>query len=129
MFSSQNIKQIATDPPSVYAFRIEGSATSAEMADMAKLLDEAFNRYDKINMLLFLHHYSPADAILSLSLKSLATQARSVAHVDRYAVVGPPPSAAHMIEGLSTVSPIFARTFEPSEADAAWTFVGARPAP
>jgi len=128
MFASERIRQVATDAPSVYAFRIEGGVSADELAAMSRLLDEAFERHDKISMLLLLDGFGPSDALSSISPKSLATQARSAFNVERYAVVGPPPSAARMIETFDTVSSIDARTFDPGEEDAAWDFVGARPA-
>ena len=128
MFASDRIRQIAAVPPSVLAFRIEGGATSEEMGAMAEIVDDAFDRQGTVNMLLILHDYEPSDAMAGLSLRSLKTQARSVSHIGRYAVVGAPSAAARMIGAFDKVSNIEARAFDPQDEAAAWAFVGAQPA-
>jgi hypothetical protein len=115
------------DAPAVYAFRIRGGVASEEMSSVAGLLEDAFDRHDEVNILLILEGFTTADAISSLSLRSLAAQARSAAHVKRYAVVGAPPAAAGMIETFDKVSSIEASAFAPGQEAAAWDFVGARP--
>jgi hypothetical protein len=127
MFLTSNIAQIGTDTPSVYAFRIEHGVTPDEMAAMAELIDVAFEEHETIRMLLFLDDFGMFDAVRSLSLKSLATQARSVSHVSHYAVVGAPKLAAIMIETFDKVSPVKASAFKPGEEAEAWAFVEARP--
>lgn len=127
MFMTHTITQIPTDTPSVYAFRIKTGVSPDEMSALADVISEAFALHGTIRMLLVLDDFGMSDALLSVSLKSLTTQARSIAHVSHYAVVGAPKLAELMIETFDTVSPIGARTFAPKEADEAWAFVGARP--
>lgn len=127
MLASENVRQIATDTPSVYAFHIDGDLKSEELAAVAELLDVAFELYDRINVLFLLHDFSMSDAVSSLSLKTLVTQARSVAHIHRYAVVGAPSAASAMIEISAKAMPVEARAFKPGEEDAAWRFVEAQP--
>lgn len=127
--STDHIEQVANSDPSVYAFRIEGGATADEMAAMADVMNAAFDRDEKVNMLLVLHDFGATDATSGLAVRSLYAQMRSLAHVERYAVVGAPAVAAAMIETFEKVLPIEARTFDPEEEAAAWTFVGARPTP
>ncbi len=92
--STDHIQQIANSDPSVYAFRIEGGATADEMAAMADVMNAAFDRDEKVNMLLILRHFGAADAASGLALRSLYSQIRSLSHVERYAVVGAPTLAA-----------------------------------
>lgn len=128
MLQTTNITQIATDDPAVYAFRIEGGVTTEEMAGMAEVMNAAFDRDETVSMLVLLHDFVASDAAAGLSLRSLESQVRSLAHVERYGVVGAPSFAAAMIETFDKISPIDARTFDPGEEAAAWAFVGAAPA-
>lgn len=59
MFASERIRQIAADAPSVYAFRIEGGVTAGELAAMSRELDAAFERRDRIALLLILDGLGP----------------------------------------------------------------------
>lgn len=127
MLASENVRQIATDTPSVYAFHIDGDLSPDELAAVAELLDVAFELYEAINVLFLLNDFSIMDAVSSLSFKTLVTQARSVAHITRYAVVGAPAAASAMIEISEKAMPVEAKAFKPAETDAAWRFVGARP--
>lgn len=129
MPKTSKIVQIAADAPFVYAFRIEGGVSAAEMSEMAETMNAAFDRGETVNMLLILRDFDAADALSGLSARSLESQFRSLRHVERYAVVGAPAFAAAMIETFGKMSPIAAETFDPAEEAAAWAFVGARPAP
>ena len=55
------------------------------------------------------------------------SQFRSLAKVDKYAVVGAPSFAETMINVSDKIIPTDARTFAASEEIAAWHFVGAKP--
>ena len=129
MLSTLSIKQIATDKPSVYAFHIEGGVTADEMAKLADVVNAAFDRDEKVSLLFILHDFGASDAMAGLTPGSLYSQMRSLAHVERYAVVGAPTIAAALIETSEKVLPVEARTFDPDEENAAWHFVGARPDP
>lgn len=127
MLLTKHITQIRTDTIPVYAFRIEDGVDADEMKALAELIDLAFERHDTIRMLVILQDFGMADALRSLSLKSLSTQARSIAHVSHYAVVGAPAVAAAMIETFDKVSPVSAEAFSLDEESKAWAFIGARP--
>ncbi|MGF1552764.1 MAG: STAS/SEC14 domain-containing protein [Paracoccaceae bacterium] len=130
MLTTDAIRQIPASDERVYAFRIEGGVGTDEMADLARTMNEAFDRHDEpIRMLLILHDFGgPGDAVAGFSLEGLRAQFRSPARVGRYAVVGAPEIARRMIEANDKIAPIDARTFDPGEEDAAWAFVEARPA-
>ena len=129
MLSTCRIKQIATDKASVYAFRFESGVTSDEMAKLADVLNAAFDRNEKVRLLFILHDFGASDAMAGLAPRSLYSQMRSLAHVERYAVVGAPAIAAALIETSEKVLPVDARTFDADEEQEAWRFVGAPPNP
>lgn len=127
MLTTAKITQIVTDAASVYAFRIGGGVTTGEMAEMAEVMNAAFERGEVVNMLLILHNFEIFDAASGLSMRSLVSQFSSLTHVKRYAVVGAPTFAAAMIETFDKIVPIEAETFNPGDEAAAWKFVGAEP--
>lgn len=127
MLTTSHITQIETTDRRVYAFRIAGGVTSEEMADIAEVMNAAFDRDETVSMLVLLHGFDASDAAAGLSLRSLEAQFRSLAHVERYGVVGAPAFAAAMIEAFGKIGPIEARTFDPDEEAAAWAFVGTSP--
>lgn len=129
MLDTEAIHQIPATDPRVYAFRIEGGVGAAEMDDLARTMNEAFDRHDEpVRMLLILEGFGPSDATTGLTLESLRSQLRAPTELERYAVVGAPDAARRMIEASDAVSPIDARTFDRGEEEAAWAFVEARPA-
>lgn len=128
MLLTKHITQIPTDAPAVYAFRIADGVEAAEMGVMAELIDLAFDRHDKIKMLLILENFGVDDALRSQSFQSVSTQIRSISHVSHYAVVGAPTIVAAMIEAFDKILPVSAQAFSPEEEGEAWAFVGAKPA-
>ena len=82
---------------------------------------------EAVSTLLILSDFGASDAISGVNPSSLYAQGRSLAHVERYAVVGAPALAAGMINTFEKVLPVEARTFDPEDEASAWDFVGARP--
>ena len=124
---SDSVTPISTDRPSVFAFRIHGPLDRHALAAMAAEVNEAFDRSEKVGMLLLLEQVDLADAGAGLSTEVVRADIRSLSSVDRYALVGLPRAAKRMIETLDPIIPVRARTFAPEELDQAWAFVGARP--
>jgi len=127
MLTTPRITQIPTTNPFVYAFRIESGVEAEEFARVAEITDAAMDREEPLSLLFILENFGVSDAMAGMSPKSLATQFRSLGHLERYAVVGAPAVAAGMIDAFDKVSSMEAKSFEPGEEDAAWAFVGARP--
>jgi hypothetical protein len=127
MLATDHIAQIAADQTTVYVFRIDGGVTAGEMSAMADVMNAAFDRDEKVSMLLILSDFGAGDAISGVNPNSLYSQMRSLSHVERYAVVGAPSVAAGMINAFDKVLPIEARTFDAEDEASAWEFVGARP--
>ncbi|PZX15739.1 SpoIIAA-like protein [Palleronia aestuarii] len=128
MMNSETIQQIPTDNPDLYAFRVTGEVTGADMEAMAEYMNAAFDTHEKVSMLLLFENYHGSETGAGLDWDSVKSRFRSLSKVDKYAVVGAPDGAARMIDMMDKVIPVDARTFTAGEADAAWRFVGARPA-
>lgn len=127
MLQTEKVTQIPTTNPSLHAFRIASGVSYEEFGAVAEIINDAMDQKDKISILFILVEFGLIDAMAGLSFKSLRAQMRSIAHVNRYAVVGAPALAAGMIESFDKASSIKASAFEPEQEDVAWAFVGARP--
>lgn len=125
---AQTVRRIAATDPATFAFEIDGEVTAAEMEGMADVMNAAFDTHDTVNMLLIFRRYEGSEAAAGFDWSSIRSRFRALAKVDKYVTVGAPDAAETMIETMATVMPIEARTFDLDEIDAAWAYVGARPA-
>ena len=126
--STATIFTIPTTDPATYAFEIKGKVRSQDMETMADMMNEAFDAHDKVNMLLVFTDYDGSEMGAGYDWSSIKSRFRSLANVDKYVAVGAPDAASGMIEMMGKVMPVEARTFDLAELDAAWAYVGARPA-
>ncbi|MGF1607023.1 MAG: STAS/SEC14 domain-containing protein [Rhodothalassiaceae bacterium] len=127
MLQTQTIRQIKTDQDHVLAFHVTADVRGEDMAALGRVLQKQFDLKSKVNMLLILEDFEPADSAKGLSLDSLTAQMRSLDHLEKYAVIGPPPAAATLLKLFDKVSDIEVRPFKPDQDEAAWAFIGARP--
>ncbi len=124
---SGSITRIPTDNVAVYAFSIDGEVTKNDISRMARLMNRAFDTVDKARMLLRFRPYEGQTIGSLLDLDALKAEFRSLAHVEKYAVVGLPAHLASFIDLMDHVIPVDAETFDADEEDEAWAFVGATP--
>lgn len=127
MLNSATIKQITVDNPRVFAFRIHGEVSAEDLQGMAKIMNDAFDRHESVSMLLVFDQFEGLENGAGFDMDTLKSQFRSLANVDKYAVVGAPSAAATVINVMDKVIPTDARTFDRSDEAAAWIFVGAKP--
>ena len=122
------VREIPTTSPSVYAFDAPGEVKEEDLERMAKTMQAAFDRKDKVSLLLLFENYQGNELGALLDGDVIKTHFTSLANLERYAVVGAPAHMDAMLEVLSAVIPVKAETFEKGEVDKAWAHVGARPA-
>ena len=127
MLHSGAIRQIPVDAPAVYAFRITGDVSAADLKAMATTMNDAFDSRTSVSMLLIFDHFEGTEAGVGFDMETLRSQFRALAKVDKYAVVGAPAAAAMLISVMDKVMPTDARAFDASEEMSAWRFVGAAP--
>lgn len=125
MFQSETINQIPVDNPLVCAVRISGEINAEDMKAKGAIMNDAFDVHPSVSMLLVFDQIVGFDAGAGFDKETFTSQFRSLAKVDKYAVVGAPSVAATMINVMEKVIPTDARTFLRSEEAAAWAFVGA----
>lgn len=129
MLQSESINQIPVDNPLVYAFRITGEINAEDIKAMGATMNDAFDMHKSVSMLLIFEHYEGLDAGAGFDMETLTSQFRSLAKVDKYAVVGAPSAASTLINVMDKVIPTDARTFDRYNEASAWAFVGANPVP
>jgi hypothetical protein len=106
-------------------FEISGKIAKADIEDMARQTETAFDVYDKVDMLLIMTDFEGMDAGAVFDKEALSAQARSVRHVRKYGVVGAPGWARAMIEVSDFLSPVDAKTFDLEEEARAWSWIEA----
>jgi hypothetical protein len=120
---SAAIHRLESPRPTLLAFEIRGKIAKPDIEAMAHQIDQAFDAYDRIDILLIMAPFEGMDAAAAFDGEALAAQARSLRHVRKYAVVGAPAWARAMIEVSDKLSPVEAKTFGLEEAAEAWAWV------
>lgn len=124
-----SITQIPTNSATVYAFDITGHVSDDDAEALAKYMNDAFDRHDKVNMLMKLDGYTGSDKDAIFDGDVLESRWRSLFKVDKYAVVGAPDGASRMITFMDKILPVDAKSFSLHDVALAWRFVGADPVP
>jgi hypothetical protein len=122
------IEPIPTTRETLLAFRISGQIGKDDMHCMAEIANAAFDRHGTVDMLLIFETFAGRDTGALFDAEALKAQARSLAKVGRYVVVGAPDSARAMIEAMDAVIPVKAMTFDRGDEEKAWIELAARPA-
>ena len=129
LLSRPSVRQIPTDNKIVYAFDVTGHVSDDDAEALAKTMNDAFDRHEKVSMLLRLDGYTGSDKDALFDGDVLESRWRSLVSVEKYAVVGAPDGAEKMINFFGKILPVDARTFKIAEEDRAWAFVGAKAMP
>jgi hypothetical protein len=117
------IRRRESHRPTLLVFEIVGNISKPDIEDMASQIDEAFDVYDRIDILLILSDFEGMDVDAVFDRAALEAQLRSVRHVRKYGVVGAPAWARGMIEFSDLLSPVEAKTFDLDEEAEAWAWI------
>ncbi len=109
--------------PDLLAFEITDKVTKVDIEWMSAITDEAMKIHDKIDMLIMMSNYEGSELAASLNGYASSVKARSVAHINRYVVVGAPTLAKAMINLSGMVLPVEAKTFDLTEEAEAWAYL------
>jgi hypothetical protein len=123
--SAKAIRRRASPRPTLLAFEISGKIAKADIEDMARQIDAAFDLYDRIDILLIMSDFEGMEAGAVFDREALSAQVRSVRHVRKYGVVGAPAWARAMIEFSDFLSPVDAKTFDLEQEAQAWAWIEA----
>lgn len=97
MFASSSINGMKTSRRDLYAFRISGTVTSEDMAGMAKFMNEAFDKHDSVDMLLYFDNFEGREPGAGFGIEQFKSQFRALSHVNRYVTANAPEQAQEMI--------------------------------
>ncbi len=117
------IKRRAHPRGTLLAFDIAGKISKGDIEDMARQIDDAFDAYDRIDILLIMSDFEGLEAGAVFDREALGAQVRSIRHVRKYGVVGAPAWARAMIEFADLLSPVEAKTFDLADEAAAWAWI------
>jgi len=111
MLNTEAVEQFDARIPGVYAFRIKGKLADSDMESMADIMNAAFDKHDKVDMLLSFDGEAKADLGAGLSLDVLRSRVRALSNVRTYAVANAPDGAESVIEFFGNILPVKAETF------------------
>ncbi|WP_295316029.1 STAS/SEC14 domain-containing protein [Roseobacter sp.] len=123
-----SVAEIPTTTDDTFAFTVKGHIGEETSEVLAAYMNDVFDRHDDVSMLLDLTEFTGSDSSSILNREVLKSRLRSLTHMKRYAVIGAPEAAGRMISLFDHLIPVEAKAFASDETDAAWAFVGARPA-
>ena len=109
--------------PDLLAFEVRDRITKPDIEWMASIADEAMKTFDEIDMLIVMSNYEGSDAGAVFDGYAMGVQARSVAHVRRYCVVGAPMFARAMIGISGFVTPVETKTFDLEDEHKGWAWL------
>ena len=124
--SGPSIHFIQTNNDRVVAYTIDGSVTEDDVKNAAKVLNEAFDRHDKINILVRMKNFRGYDLYALLNDELYRMKYKAFYKVEKYAVVGAKPWMRNLMELISPLFKIETRVFDESEEAAAWEWVAAQ---
>jgi hypothetical protein len=118
-----SIVKLPTERADVFAFAIEGHVTTGEIDDVFIKMQEAYNRFGKVNLLVHIRHYEGFDWTSLFSQTTYVGKIKAFGHISRYAVVGGPSWVATAIKLFPPVFGLQMRHFEDGQIQQAWTWV------
>jgi hypothetical protein len=124
---SSAIRERPSPRPTLLVFEVLGRIAKADMEEMAQRVGQAFDAYDKIDILLIMSNFEGVETGAVFDRDALSAQVRSISHVRKYGVVGAPVWARAMIEFSDFLLPVDARTFDLEEEGVAWAWIDAAP--
>ncbi len=119
-----SVRQIPTSSDTVYAFEVSGHVSDDDAEALAEYMNDAFDRHEKVNMLMKLDGYTGSDMDAIFDGEVIESRWRSLFNVEKYAVVGAPDGASKMIAFMDKILPVDAKSFASHEEAMAWEFVG-----
>lgn len=122
------VRRIETTNPCVLAFEISGELSSEDMNSIGSAMNEAFDIYEKVSLLLVFSEFEGAKISSVFDTEALKAQLRSILKIEKYGVVGAPEAVQSLLDTMGLVMPVESRTFDRQAIEKAWEFVEARPA-
>ena len=123
-----SIHFLQTTSETVFAYEVNGRLHERDIKAAVTELKPFMERDGKFNILARMKDFNGFDLLSVFDDDLIRLKIKAPSKVDRYAVISPKPWLRNLLE---LVDPLFntqIRTFDSSEEDAAWEWVGARQA-
>ena len=121
------LTQLETERDDVYAFEIDGHLTREEIETVYNTLEEAYEKHDKISILMRLGRYDGFDWNTLFSDTAYIGKLQAIRHMKRYALVGGPSWAAGATQFFGPLFRMEVKHFELQDETEAWQWVYGNP--
>ncbi|HXK39720.1 MAG TPA: STAS/SEC14 domain-containing protein, partial [Candidatus Paceibacterota bacterium] len=125
---TQSLHFLQTTSENVFAYEVDGRLRERDIKAAVQELKPYFEREGKFNVLARMKNFSGFDLSALLDDDYIRLKLKSHSKVEKYAVVGPKSWMRNLVELVSPLVRTEIRTFDASEEDAAWEWIGARQA-
>lgn len=112
MLITDSVEQFDSGIEATFAFRITGEVQSEDLEAMAEVMNRAFDRTPKVDMLVVFKSDEGSEFGAGIRPEVMKSQFRALFQVRNYCVVKAPEAAATLIEVFDNIVPLDARTFE-----------------
>lgn len=123
-----SIHFLQTTSEDVFAYEIDGRLRERDIKSAVKELKPYFERQGKFNVLARMKNFNGFDLLALLDDDYIRMKLKASSKVGKYALVGAKSWMRNLIELVDLLIGTEIRTFEASEEDAAWEWIGARQA-
>ena len=123
-----SIHFLQTTSESVFAYEIDGRLRERDIKSAVGAVKPFLERDGKFNVFARMKNFSGFDLLSIFDDNLIKLKLKSPSKIAKYAVVGPKPWIRNLLELVNPLISTEIRTFEASEEDAAWEWVGARQA-
>lgn len=123
-----SIHFLQTTSDNVFAYEVDGRLREKDIKSAVSALKPYLEKEGKINILARMKNFNGFDLLSVLDDDLIKLKFKAPARVERYAIVGAKPWLRNLLELVDPLVKTEIRTFDASEEDAAWDWVGARQA-
>ena len=121
------IRRIDTDRDDLCALEVVGHFSRADLENAYGLLEAAYLRHDKIDLLVRITRYEGFDWAVAFDRTTIRGEAQALRHIRRYAVVGGPVWMRTVIGIFGPLTSVKTRCFDAGDEAAGWEWIGGKP--
>lgn len=121
--TGSSVTQIETGNSNLLAFDIAGTLTSGDLEPLVGTMEAAFERKNKIDLLLRISQYRGFDPAILLQKNLWSMKTEALTHVRRYAIVGAKDWMKNLAGAALGMLQIEVRFFDADEEEAAWVWL------
>lgn len=123
-----SIHFLQTTSENVFAYEVDGRLREKDIKSAIAELKPYFDREGKFNVLARMKNFHGFDLFALLDDEYIRMKLKASSKVEKYAVIGAKSWMRNLLELVGPLTKSEIRTFEASEEDAAWEWIGARQA-